>query len=354
METPISAREFIRRFHLPQLVRITLDDGQPEPQTPSDQLAHTEPAVQGGLREGANLAGGNQVRVSIGNPSNCLPASRRHEQRDLGWIYAPGGGGGPSADQSGARVGALHEADEDENEIENNCGEPSGSRSLHLPEGCASLASGAMSLRLLPRVKLQARKPALAPTGRHRPALATSDLLNGGALQHDRTPARPPVLQRTQPKGRLRPAQAERDMQQQQQQPPPPGIKLMPPCKRPTLGKLHLEQPFLLCKAYRKLEVCAYAIDSNNQLNDKSGDPLYFPHNYQGKLERCLRLWKGGCCVGLARLGSAWSQWTGMNEMPGRDVALLEAGVYETFKLTSTTGPWGKWRERAKEKGAGR
>lgn len=63
------------------------------------------------------------------------------------------------------------------------------------------------------------------------------------------------------------------------------SIKLIPPCKNVTYSKLDLNQPFLLYKAYKKLEVCAYFIDSKNQINDKSGDPIYFPQNYAGKLE---------------------------------------------------------------------
>lgn len=61
------------------------------------------------------------------------------------------------------------------------------------------------------------------------------------------------------------------------------SIKLIPPCKNVTYSKLDLNQPFLLYKAYKKLELCAYVIDSKNEINDKSGDPIYFPQNYTGK-----------------------------------------------------------------------
>lgn len=61
------------------------------------------------------------------------------------------------------------------------------------------------------------------------------------------------------------------------------GLRLVPISKRPTLSRLQLEQPFLLYKAYKKLEICAYANDSKNELNERSGDPVYFPHNYKGK-----------------------------------------------------------------------
>lgn len=61
------------------------------------------------------------------------------------------------------------------------------------------------------------------------------------------------------------------------------SIRLTPPSKRPALSKLQLNQPFLLYKAYKKLELCAYVIDLKNELNEKSGDPIYFPQNYPGK-----------------------------------------------------------------------
>lgn len=63
----------------------------------------------------------------------------------------------------------------------------------------------------------------------------------------------------------------------------PDSIRLAPTSKRPTLSKLQLEQPFLVYKAYKKLELLAYANDSKNELNVRSGDPIYFPHNYKGK-----------------------------------------------------------------------
>lgn len=62
------------------------------------------------------------------------------------------------------------------------------------------------------------------------------------------------------------------------------SIRLHPPTSRPALSKLELEQPFLLYKAYKKVELCAYAIDRRNELIDKSGHPIYFPFNYPGEL----------------------------------------------------------------------
>lgn len=93
-------------------------------------------------------------------------------------------------------------------------------------------------------------------------------------------------------------ARRQRQQQQQQQTPglrrpfgatghgpgeAPSSIRLAPTSKRPTLSKLQLEQPFLVYKAYKKLELLAYANDSKNELNVRSGDPIYFPHNYRGK-----------------------------------------------------------------------
>lgn len=62
-----------------------------------------------------------------------------------------------------------------------------------------------------------------------------------------------------------------------------PDIKLAPPSERPKLSKLQLDQPFLLYKAHRKLEVRAYALDAKNELEETSGDAIYLPHNYPGE-----------------------------------------------------------------------
>lgn len=61
------------------------------------------------------------------------------------------------------------------------------------------------------------------------------------------------------------------------------SIRLTPPSQRITFNKLQLNQPFLLYKAFKKLELSAYLIDAKNELYEKSGDPIYFPQDYLGK-----------------------------------------------------------------------
>lgn len=73
-------------------------------------------------------------------------------------------------------------------------------------------------------------------------------------------------------------------------------MRLVPPSKRPTLSKLNLKQPLLLYKACKKLEICAYVMDPKNELNEKSGDPIYFPHNYPGKWKDSLPTWALANC----------------------------------------------------------
>lgn len=64
------------------------------------------------------------------------------------------------------------------------------------------------------------------------------------------------------------------------------SIRLCPPSKRPLFSKLALNQPFLLYKARKKVEMSAYVLDRRNELNQRSGQPIYFPIEYSGKFER--------------------------------------------------------------------
>jgi len=183
METPLNAREFIKRFHLPQLVRIS------------------------GLQE----------------PDGRLQASR------------------------------LDQLEREHFETDSSAAD--------CPQ--QSLASCAASLQ------------SEAQAEGHRLSAGASSLRVAGqeacAKQRGVSDAQRRTVQRREPAG----AQ----------------IKLTPPSKGPTLSRLKLEQPFLLYKAYRKLELRAYLVDSKNELTEKSGDPIYFPHNYPGKLAAPFKTW---------------------------------------------------------------
>lgn len=242
METPLSPREFIKRFHLPQLVKIssTLATHQQDDPSNQDELNQTTRATK---KIDEDSTGGNRLAT--------LPI-RRHELKDPNWTYAPG---------------------ENQNYLEEEEDSArSGSKSLailptrhqhQMNESQASLApvaSSGTSLRMLPRVKLQQQSSAA------RRRLAAEPLNHQTFLRLDQQ-------HHTAKTKHQRPSEVNLHA----------DIKLMPPSKRPTLSKVHLEQPFLLYKAYRKLEICAFAMDANNELNDKSGDPIFFPHNYQGE-----------------------------------------------------------------------
>jgi hypothetical protein len=262
METAVSPREFIKRFHLPQLVRI------------QSAAAQTEPRAGGAPKDGRvqepDGAGRTEHRVRISAGQACS-AGRRHELKDPGWIYAPGNVVATrAADRHASSSGAHRDGLADD--------ETSGSKSLHLlPEdGGGGGPGGPTSLRMLPRVKLQ------QPARRHQFDLSDWPL-NGHTFTRSPAAIAPAEARLGRRQAPAVPKRDDRQSSSSSQQHHGADIKLIPPSKNLTLSKLQLEQPFLLYKAYRKLEVCAYAIDSNNQLNDKSGDPIYFPHNYQGK-----------------------------------------------------------------------
>ena len=198
MEAPQSAREFIKRFHLPQLVRIS-----PPGVCPAQSDAT------------AGRAGPSSFACTSNNEQR--PAGQGRAE-NAGWTYAqPLGAAGPkSAQGSGERP---------------TCG-----GRLRVPR--AQLDQRGQSAWWSEEEEEEEgsrRGPGEDGAGAQLPA----------ALQ----------------------------------------IKLTPPSSLPALSKLQLEQPFLLFKAYRKLELEAYAVDLKNELNEKSGDPIYFPHNYRGEFE---------------------------------------------------------------------
>lgn len=208
METPLNAREFLKRFHLPQLVRIsTTDELSSSPPPPPSTENHRAP-------------------LSSRQPSGG--GGEQHERSD-DWTYKSASGG--------------HEKNNNNN---------GGFRSLVCPnsndDDDASLNHDQPDFRSI----------SIWPPGQlHQ-------------LPNDRSaefcgPESPRV-------GNRQPARTAGD-----------SIRLMPASVRPAQSKLELKQPFLLYKAYKKLELCAYSIDPNNQLNEKSGDPIYFPQNYPGE-----------------------------------------------------------------------
>lgn len=288
METLLSPREFIKRFHLPQLIRISL----PAAATPDDPQDVAAAAAAAAARNQDETIPRKSQNVRNNKPPGnpFLEASRRIEQRDPSWTYSSG------AHQHHHYHLQPQFGDENEDDEEDEVAAASGSRSLHFADhveklnahgpGPVSLLAnlngagadagdGPPAARMLPRVKLSrvTSAPRAESFCRTRPA------------HGDKTFLRPASSSRKKPMGSHQ-GHPNRLPAASPLEPPSPcaNIKLMPPSKRPTLSKLELEQPFLIYKAHRKLEICAYAADSNNELHDKSGDPIFFPQNYQGEL----------------------------------------------------------------------
>lgn len=189
METPLNAREFLKRFHLPQLVRISLPTHQLEPTT------------------------------TINESNRCQLVARAGGERSDDWTYKPANvSNGSTSNKTAFRSLVNIELQEEEE----------ARRDFH------SIADWS-SRQVPPRASL------------------------GNVAIDDN-------------------AEDKRNKEVRGE-----SIRLMPPSKRPAQAKLELKQPFLLYKAYKKLELCAYPIDPNNELNDKSGDPIYFPQNYPGE-----------------------------------------------------------------------
>lgn len=222
MESPLNARDFIKRFHLPQLVRIS-------------SLQHNEePAFS------RQISKQNTPPARPPNSSFQTNRSERKPDRDQveaeagGWIFLSPNKLNHSTSQRQASDGEMG-ADLDEED-----------------------QFGDLQFRSLAQISVRMPRVTLASSNSRSHASSARWSLERQSPAEEVAPRG-----QDERKGAL--------------------IKLAPPSKRPTLSKLHLNQPFLLYKAYRKLELCAYAMDSKNELNEKSGDPIYFPHNYPGK-----------------------------------------------------------------------
>lgn len=269
METPLNAREFLKRFHLPQLVRISSLDG------PEDEIQGCSPLTGKDFKHKHSPASpASHSNTSISSSfvalSSSQPASRpAHEPSD--WTYSQASrpaeldGRGSENDEEDAAslrfrsISAWSSVQVD--------------RMLELERG-QRLQYGAVRV---PRASL-----VQAPTCQS--AICCSDEQQPSGQRKS-----------VEFKGERRQQVVADDLKQETEKNSlsKDNIRLMPPSKRPALSKLHLNQPFLLYKAYRKLELCAYLIDPKNELNEKSGDPIYFPQNYPG--ECCF---KGSSVVG--------------------------------------------------------
>lgn len=291
MESPLNAREFLKRFHLPQLVRIHQVDLHQQ-QASFDTTGGAEFEKRQCAARKSNLSPGHS-NTSISSSFIAIEgtklASNAHLNASSEWNYV--GGLHACADRDANINESLPDfsrahKDQDDHDSDGNRRElGQGFRSLSAwssvqvdrmlnqsrdplsDERCFVRVPRASLIQQPPRDKLD--KQARQSSGSSRKSV---EFLRANTCNADRS-KRSSVSLNYEHQDKLNPLQR---------------MKLVPPCKSSTLAKLELNQPFLLYKAYKKIELCAYAIDQKNQLNDKSGDPIYFPHNYQGKFAaRC-------------------------------------------------------------------
>lgn len=280
MESPLNAREFLKRFHLPQLVRIH----QVELEKSSEFNAHgqadrgTRHAIhKAELSPGHSNTSISSSFIAIGSNKS---ASNANLAADSEWNYA--GGLKPMEHAANESLPAIGRSAQDHLDD----GEDGQTYRAH-HQGFRSLS--AWSSVQVDRMLHQSHDPlsddrclVRVP----RASLIQQPLRVSSDKQQSSVSARksveffkPPSTLMDKGKRSLLSLQAD----QNDKIDPLHRMKLVPPSKSVTLNKLELNQPFLLYKAHKKIELCAYAIDQKNQLNEKSGDPIYFPHNYQGK-----------------------------------------------------------------------
>ena len=254
MEAPLNAREFLKRYHLPQLVRICSIS---EPEESQDRIT-------GGFGQRYEPESTGEQLVDEPDELKRRPASPGHSNTSISSSFVALGS------QLHERSNWTYRRPSIEPEDARRTDSSQDFRSLVEVSTCRAKAnnestganSGESSMAVrMPRASLN--NPFLQVASGRRGELA--------ATESERQTYNEKELKLT------------RDTTATLRQSCYESIRLAPPSKRPTLSKLHLSQPFLLYKAYKKLELCAYMIDSKNELEEKSGDPIYFPQNYPGE-----------------------------------------------------------------------
>lgn len=266
MEAPLNAREFLKRFHLPQLVRISQDGGDELDNNKS--MTGREGALPE-LPEAAQKAPGESLSwrypyrdsalLNSGGTGDSRALRQQHEKSD--WTYKP------------ASRRLANEDDDDERQDRQQEPVDGGFRSLgvenlqqHQQRHSRALSSFCLTNQW-PEVASQSEETRRFAAKERSAGKKSVDFETNLINEASSSPGSKQVLGEQARKG------------QQREE----SIRLAPPSRRPALSKLKLDQPFLLYKAYKKLELCAYVIDLKNELNEKSGDPIYFAQNYPGK-----------------------------------------------------------------------
>ena len=296
MEAPLNAREFLKRFHLPQLVRLSFasergceeEEARGEcvglgcgergvalrgaPSSPSHSntsisssfVALGSPGRKQRAHERSNWTFADSAAVKLG-------AERGREAHGFGSPLAStssaergGGNGNGSGNGEEGRAnesGERQAGEEEEAEAEAEGGEFCSISAWSPRQLGQLLGEGPGVGRAAGQLRLRVPRASLAQPGeRGAGAKRSVDFQRDGAELERR-----------------------REAQQVEARELGESLRLAPPDKRPALSKLQLNQPFLLYKAHTKLELSAYVLDLKNELSEKSGDPIHFPHNYPGK-----------------------------------------------------------------------
>lgn len=279
MESPLNAREFLKRFHLPQLVRLSGD------------LIGEEPPATSWRREEEEEeeAAGSRAEARESAPNESLQSHWTYKAADLNGAQIE-----PQA--SDFRSLMLLANEEEEGEADLRCEETRESEFHSI--------SAWSSAQVDEIIQQQQRWRRRRPNGDDlcaRPAVVRvprATLAGGQQTQTQRAGGCQAPFWAAELASKHCDREAttigrDGDGNESQQARPSGGcnrrqllesIRLTPPSCRPALSKLQLNQPFLLYKAHKKLELCAYVLDPKNELNgDKSGDPIYLPQSYPGK-----------------------------------------------------------------------
>lgn len=291
MEAPLNARDFLKRFHLPQLVRLsngsdTTTDDQAEQVDQNQQARNGRRPVSELLDRSSSYHSNTSISssfVALSNGSRQQQQQRQHEKSN--WTYRSS----KQASRSQLDITEQQQQQHQEHGFRSLLNQPIGDETPPSSSGLCSISAWSSAqvnqmLNQTPQVAFSEQQPLMRmpraslqiqpqqPQVSSRAAIKKSVEFESG-IESGRSIT-------TTTTSSSNDEQFERAQQQ--------SIRLAPPSKRLTLCKLQLNQPFLLYKAYKKLELCAYMIDTKNELNEKSGDPIYFPHNYPGKFSARL------------------------------------------------------------------
>lgn len=272
MESPLSAREFLRRFHLPQLVRISGFEEHSEQLLNENEKISTNNQddfrllASSGKTAGKSFTLSNHLNLSSSSISSSFVAinSDLNANNEFLSSYKP-----KHCFKSQAELISRCRDRERENE------------SINLAFSSLMVTgseSNNQRRQLKQNMKWSSNEANRFLNDHHQEDQQDCRLIRvpRASLINNKQPAR---------HNNRGAAMIDFESAEESKLDTLESIRLTPPSRRITFNKLSLNQPFLLYKAYKKLELSAYLIDSKNELNEKSGDPIYFPQNYPGEFK---------------------------------------------------------------------